>query len=226
MDVEPAYLDEFVKWYDTRHGPDLIGAGFYSCNAYHASAGSPFICNVYEIPDIDVFSREAYIDVRRRDRQLTDEVLGKISNHSNTVFRQEACINVPEQSMGAGSRPSRSGAVSAPVISTLRFDIQEEREAEMRDFFNTSYADTYGESEGLLRSRLLRQSGKHPLFPSSQPEWQILNEWASLADADKQGDAAKVTEGFASDCPMVIGEIQYTLSALSATLLSADTWGP
>ena len=224
MDVEPDYLDEFVKWYDTRHGPDLIAAGFHSCNAYHAEVGGPLICNIYEIPDIAVFSGDAYVNVRVDDRQLTEEVLKKISNHSNTVFSQEATVGVDRDALRDDERPSRAGAVSAPVVSTLRFDVPAGAELQLARQFSGRYGDYLQSQAGFLRSRLLRQAGKHPLFPSSQPQWQIVNEWASLDAVAPQGGAQQAVPQLADALQVAAPTVEYTVAALSATLLNARGW--
>lgn len=224
MDVEPGYLDEFVKWYDTRHGPDLIGAGFYSCSAYHSRVGQPLICNVYEVPSLEVFSSDAYVEVRKRDRQLTEEVLHKISNHSNTTYRQEAVVGVPAPALRPDRRPSRAGAVCAPVVSTLRMDIAERSVPAFRGWFEGEEAARLAERPGFLRARLARQEGKHPLFPSKQAEWLLLTEWASLDDAAAEGAPEEVVGRHARESGASLSRIEYNIAALSATLLNANAW--
>ena len=49
MDVVPTYLRQFMDWYDDKHAPDTIGAGFYSAQGFHCRLGAPLVCNVYEI---------------------------------------------------------------------------------------------------------------------------------------------------------------------------------
>lgn len=224
MDVEPAYLGEFVKWYDTRHGPDLIGTGFYSCSAYHSRMGEPLICNVYEIPDLGIFSTEAYVGVRKRDRQLTEEVLHKISNHSNTVYRQEAVVGIPDAAFRPDSRPSRAGAVCAPVVATLRLDIDAAASADFRAWFLGAQAADSATRPGFLRSRLARQDGKHPLFPSKQADWLVLTEWASLDDALAAGSAEEVLDSYRRQAGKSLSRLEYNIAALSATLLNANAW--
>lgn len=224
MDVEPAYLPEFVRWYDTRHAPDLIRAGFHSCHAYHSRGSSPFICNVYEIPSLEIFSSEAYVQVRRDDRQLTDEVLRKISNHSNTIFAQDVVVGVPARVFEPALQPSRLGAVTAPVITTLRFDIDDSRVVELRDWFRDIEAAAQSRKPGWLRSRLIQQQGKHPLFPSRQAQWQVLTEWASVDAADADGSAAEVMARYTVALGNAIRNVQYQAAALSATLLNSNSW--
>lgn len=224
MDVEPGYLDEFVKWYDTRHGPDLIAAGFYSCSAYHSRVGQPLICNVYEVPSLEVFSSQAYVEVRRRDRQLTEEVLHKISNHSNTTYRQELVVGVPAAALRPDHRPSRAGAVCAPVVSTLRMDIAEGSVPAFRGWFEGEEAARLARRPGFLRARLARQEGKHPLFPSKQADWLLLTEWASFDDAAADGSPETVAGRQARESGASLTRIEYNIAALSATLLNANAW--
>lgn len=224
MDVEADYLGEFVKWYDTRHGPDLIGTGFHSCNAYHSAVGEPLVCNVYEIPHLEIFSSEAYVNVRKNDHQLMDVVLKKISNHSNTVFVQEATVGIPATALRADTRPSRAGAVTAPAISTLRFNLGAAETGALRTWFTTVHAQSLQGRPGFMRSRLLRQAGKHPLFPSKQAEWQILSEWATLAEATAEGSPAAIMAGVQKALGPTVTDLQYNAATLSATLLNAHNW--
>ena len=224
MDVEAAYLDEFVKWYDTRHGPDLIAAGFHSCNAYHSVVGGPLICNVYEVPDVAIFSSDAYIDVRRDDQQLMNEVLHKISNHSNTTYSQVLTAGVPESALQPANRPSRRGAVTSPVVSTLRLDIADDAEERFLSWYRDVEAPSQSGDPGFIAGRVGRQHGKHPLFPSSQPDWIVLTEWATIEEAAGDGVpdavATRYTEALGPD----VSNLAYNVAALSATLLNATNW--
>lgn len=224
MDVEPEYLDTFVAWYDTRHAPDLIAAGFHSCSAYHCVVGGPFICNVYEIPSVELLGSDAYVAVRQADRQLVDEVLHKIAHHSNTTYTQEAVVGVSAEALRPDDRPSRAGAVSAPVVATLRLDVEPEAEADLRRWYEEAEAVAQRRKPGFLRGRLARQHGKHPLFPSSQPDWLVLTEWATLDEALADGSGDEVCGRFADALGDRVCRLDYTVGRLSATLLSATTW--
>jgi hypothetical protein len=226
MDVQPDFLARFVKWYDTRHAPDLIGSGFLSCSAYHSKVGGPLICNVYEVPDIGVFSSDAYVQVRKDDRQLMEDVIPRISNHSNTVYRQVAMHGVAARSANAISgRASRSLAVCAPVVSTLRFDCPAEQESELCRWFAEVEAPRQSARSGYLRSRLAKQDGKHPLFPSKQPEWIAVTEWASTNEALRDGGADEVFARYRKVLPnATIASAPFNVAGLSATLLNTDAW--
>ena len=224
MDVEDGYLGEFVKWYDTRHGPDLIDTGFHSCNAYHSVVGGPLICNVYEVPDLEIFSSEAYVDVRRRDAQLVNEVLHKISNHSNTTYVQVRTVGVPESALSPGTRPSRRGAVTSPVVSTLRLDIAEGAADRFLAWYRDTEAPRQAGGAGFIAGRVGRQQGKHPLFPSSQPDWIVLTEWATVDEAAADGDPGAVAARYAEALGEDVSNLTYNVAALSATLLNATNW--
>lgn len=224
MDVEDSYLDEFVKWYDTRHGPDLIAAGFHSCNAYHSVVGGPLICNVYEVPNLEIFSSDAYIDVRRQDHQLMDEVLHKISGHSNTTYEQTLTVGVSEAALQPADRPSRLGAVTSPVVSTLRVDIADGAEDRFLSWYRNSEALRQQGGTGFIAGRVGRQHGKHPLFPSSQPDWIVLTEWATVEEAIADGDVEAVGARYRAALGSDVSNLAYNVGALSATLLNATNW--
>jgi len=224
MDVEDGYLGEFVKWYDTRHGPDLIAAGFHSCNAYHSVVGGPLICNVYEVPNVAIFSSDAYNDVRRDDQQLMNEVLHKISNHSNTTYSQVLTAGVPESALQPADRPARRGAVTSPVVSTLRLDIADGAEERFLSWYRDVEAPRQAGGPGFIAGRVARQHGKHPLFPSSQPEWIILTEWATVTEAAGDGDPGTVVARYGDALGPDVSNLAYNVAALSATLLNATNW--
>ncbi|MDG1987937.1 MAG: hypothetical protein P8J18_08155 [Halieaceae bacterium] len=225
MDVEREYLTEFVKWYDTRHGPDLIGTGFFSCNAYHSVVGEPFICNVYEIPSVEILSSDAYIDVRKNDSQLVNEVLNKISNHSNTTYQQVATEGFVIEGVGGRSvSPSRRTAVNSPVISTTCFDLTSSDEKLLKQFVADYFELKNQPDGGLISLRLAKQSGKHPLFPSSQPEWILLAEWSNLETAKILFSDAPSSSEPSAELHEIVSNKKSNIACLNATLLNPHTW--
>ena len=225
MDVNMEYVSDFVKWYDTRHGPDLIASGFFSCNAYHSIRGGPLICNVYEIADIDIFSTAAYQSVRKKDEQLVNEVLHKISNHSNTTYCQTLLLDkLSNIEHFSGNSPCWSRAVKCPVISTSCFDFSPEDDQILRDWVNSYYEHISQSESGLIRVRLLKQEGKHPLFPSSQPEWLLMCEWASVQNAEQHYAPNPFLPSFDHDISSLISDCKSNLAALNASLLNAHSW--
>ena len=75
-----------------------------------------------------------------------------------------------------------------------------------------------------MRSRLGRQEGKYPLFPSSQPEWLVLTEWATLDEATGDGTAADVIARYQREFEGQLSGLDYNVAGLSATLLNINNW--
>ncbi len=225
MDVERDYLTEFIKWYDTRHGPDLIGTGFFSCNAYHSVVGEPFICNVYEIPNLEILSSDAYVAVRKNDSQLVDEVLNKISNHSNTTYSQVKTEGFTIRDSDLSSdRPSRKMAVSSPVISTTCFDYAGVDEALLEKFVSDYFQSHNKLDPNLISLRLAKQSGKHPLFPSSQPDWILLAEWSNFDSAKVVLSNDLLPDKKEAGINELVSNKKSNIACLNATLLNPHAW--
>jgi len=173
-----------------------------------------------------VFSSDAYVQVRKDDRQLMEDVIPRISNHSNTVYRQEVMHGIAPSSGNANpSRASRSLAVCAPAVTTLRFDCPTAQEAELCRWFAAVEGPRQAARSGYLRSRLAKQDGKHPLFPSKQPEWIAVTEWASTSEALQDGGAEEVVQRYRRVLSeATVASAPYNVAGLSATLLNTDAW--
>jgi hypothetical protein len=177
MDVEEDYLDKFVAWCKGRHWPDLVSIGFHSANGYLSEVGGPLACNVYEIPGVHVFDGD-YTQIREVDEELKIIVREKISNHSLTVYEQVATARLPTPD--DEHRPSLASSWSCPALSSIRFDVPIERDHEVADLVNTEVFPTLTSHPAFVRGRLVRESAKHPVYPSPEPRWALLLEWADM----------------------------------------------
>lgn len=189
MDVEPEYLDKFTAWCKTRHWPDLVGVGFHSANGYHSVVGGPLSCNVYEIPGMHVFSPD-YAQIREVDEELQVIVREKISNHSLTIHDQVAVHGVDVDGVD-DQRPSLRAAWSCPAMSSIRFDAPEDADDEVVDLHRSTTFGVLAASPSFVRARLLREADKHPTYPSPEPGWALLVEWADI-DAATASESALV----------------------------------
>ena len=123
MDVEASALPRFESWYETKHGPDLLEAGFYSAQAYHCRVGGPLVCNVYEIPSSEIFYTDAYNSKRTAEHDPDRPwILDHVSNRSNTAYEQLVTAGVERPTGPWDGSSAHVGAITGPVISTLRFD--------------------------------------------------------------------------------------------------------
>jgi hypothetical protein len=186
-DVDPDYLDRFKEWYANKHAPDLIAAGFYSAQVYYSEIGEQLTCNLYEVPGLEIFLTQAYQDVSAKDTQ-GPEVLSRLKNRSNTIYEQVLTVNVPEVRVD-WAHGDRTGAITQPCISTLRFEITEPAEKELLEWYGRLEFPRLQSVAGFKTGRVCRRSGQHPAAPSRDPNWMVLNEWVSL-DAAKAGAPA------------------------------------
>jgi hypothetical protein len=200
MDVEPAYVDTFVAWCKTRHWPDLVAVGFHSANGYLSVVGGPLSCNVYEIPGMEVFSPD-YVQIREVDEELQIIVREKISNHSLTIHDQVATCGVDDGGVDAvdDRRPSLRAGWSCPAMSSVRFDTPAGSDDEVLATHLDATFAALREQPSFVRARLLREADKHPTYPSPEPRWALLVEWADL-------DAAAASE------PLLVGPLTERLA--------------
>lgn len=180
MDVGELDLSEFMYWYDTKHAPDLIDAGFHSAQAYHCYVGGPLICNVYEIDDSEIFYTSSYQQKRTAEHDpQRPRILEMVSNRSNTVYLQVATAGVllPDRRWDCDCQ---IGAVEMPVISTTRFEVVDGQQSDIERWFSVREVPRLVAQAGFGGVRLCRQSGRpHPANPSGEPEWVLLSEWDS-----------------------------------------------
>lgn len=202
MDVEASALPRFENWYEAKHGPDLLDAGFFSAQAYHCRVGEPLVCNVYEIPSSEIFYTDEYNSKRTAvhdpDRPW---ILDNVSNRSNTAYEQMVTTGVirPDEPWRDGVE--HVGAVAGPVISTLRFDTPDTSDDQVIEWGSESVPALGDEA---IAVRLCRQAGRlHPSNPSSEPAWVLLFEWETM----DQARAAQASHGLTADVSSALGSI-------------------
>jgi len=218
MDVEEADLPFFTDWYEHKHGPDLIAAGFYSAQAYHSAVGEPLVCNVYEIESSEIFYSPAYQAARTPERDPDrPRILAGVSNRSNTVYEQVLTIGVtlPEVSWQAGSR---LGQIDAPVITTARFETPQEDDGAVVEWCRRVGFPRLETRSGFRAGRLCRQAGRlHPANPSDQPRWMLFVEWQDEEAAESDGLLSEWSDRLRG-APFSSSRIAYNLATLVTSL--------
>ena len=224
MDVDAEALPRFERWYAERHGPDLLDAGFFSAQAYHCTVGGPLVCNVYEIPSSEIFYTDAYESKRTREHDPDRPwILEHVSNRSNTAYAQVVAAGVE-----AGDAPwvdgSHPGAVTAPWISTVRFDVVDPAMGdEFARWFEAGLVPELTGIDGLTSSRLLRQSGRlHPTNPSSEAEWSLLLEWDSGTSASSGLDGRHLHDALGAG-PVAIERVTHDVAQSTLSLRRGET---
>ena len=216
MDVEPAFIPTFKRWYASRHAPDLLAAGFYSAHAYYAQVGEPLVCDVYQIPGVEVLSSPSYRDIATKDPERA-AVLARVHNVSYTVYEQIATIGLPEP--GDWDRGERRGGIGQPCLTRLCFDAGSAADEPLRRWFREVLAPRLGSLPGFRGSRLCRQSGRHPAARETLPEWAIVSEWGNDRAAAREGAPADVVGWYRASSPAEIGQPLYSVARLEFGLV-------
>jgi hypothetical protein len=196
-DVRAEDLARVERWYETRHAPDLLAAGFYSAQVFYSEIGAPLVCNLYEIPGRALFETPAYKAVAARDVE-GPEVIALLSSRSNTIYAQvlTAGVPMPRASWASGDR---TGGLEAPCIGTVRFDVPPDAEARLLQWYRTHELPRQQQRPGFRAARVCRQDGLHPTAASRDPRWFVITEWESVAaaraDADALGAEARYAAG-------------------------------
>ena len=197
-DVDAAHLARVEDWYAQRHAPDLIRAGFYTAQTYYSEVGSPRICNLYEIPGPELFATQGYRDVAATDTE-GPAVIALLTSRSNTIYDQVLTVNVPAADVdwAAGGR---AGGVVASALSTVRFELPEVDEGALLEWYRSREFPRLQDQQGFRAGRLCRQGPPHPVAPSRDPRWFVINEWegvmAAMADGTTKDVLARHEAGF------------------------------
>jgi hypothetical protein len=183
MDVEASALRRFEEWYATKHGPDLLEAGFFSAQAYHCRIGGPLVCNVYEIPSSEIFYTDEYNSKRTAEHDPERPwILDHVSNRSNTAYEQVVTDGVVPAESPWGDGVEHVGAIAGPVISILRFDAPDRSDDQTVGWGSEALSTM--RRNGAIAIRLCRRAGRlHPSNPSSEPSWALLFEWDTMDQA-------------------------------------------
>ena len=205
MDVEASALRRFEDWYATKHGPDLLEAGFFSAQAYHCRIGGPLVCNVYEIPSSEIFYTDAYNSKRTAEHDPERPwILDHVSNRSNTAYEQVVTDGVVPAEALWGDGVEHVGAITGPVISTLRFDLPDRSDDQAMAWGSEALPTM--RCNGAIAVRLCRRAGRlHPSNPSSEPAWVLIFEW----DTMDQVLETQTESGLTAELLRALGSIEH-----------------
>ncbi len=180
-DFAPEYMDEHHAWYARRHAPDLVGAGFWSARGFDATT-SPILWNVYEIPDVAIFSSEAYNGAHRADPFL-ETAVKHLKGRTVSVYAQLRIVD------GNGVAAARYPTLRGPVLASLRLETAAD-DAAVRAWFDAQVLPRHRGIAGVRSVRLWEQREAHPKWPSTEPRWSVGVEWdaeGAAAAADARG---------------------------------------
>ena len=168
-----------------------VSVGQYSAHGYQAVVGSPWICNFYEIPGIEIFG-EVYDRMRASDPQLDVVIAEKIFNHSLMIYDQVLTEGIPDSVHDDPHRPSLAGALVGPAVTTIRFDLPAAKRSRLLEWYRAEEFSRLRLLPGFFRGRVCFEDGKHTVYPGSEPEIMVMLEWGRVSYAMAEGDAESV----------------------------------
>ncbi len=169
-DITEDYVEPHHEWYARQHAPDLMAAGFWSARGYDSPV-SPILWNVYEVPDVAIFSSDAYNGGHKADPFL-ETAVKKLSGRTVSLYTQLHSVD------GTGSRQQRMTTLRGPLLASLRFDTPAEPAAIER-WFAERVVPAHRGVNGMRTVRLWEQREQHPKWPTTEPRWSIGVEWTS-----------------------------------------------
>jgi hypothetical protein len=177
-DIDDDYVEEHHAWYARRHAPDLMAAGFWSARGYDSST-SPGLWNIYEVPDVAIFSSDAYNSGHRSDSFL-ETAVKKLHGRTVSLYTQLRTVDAD------GGDLERPPTLRGPVVASLRFDSAASPERVLA-WFDERVVRAHDGVRGVRTIRLWEQRERHPKWPSTEPRWSVGIEWQSESALQEAG---------------------------------------
>ena len=172
-ELADGFENEHHDWYARKHAPDVLGVGFLSARGYDATT-SPHMWNIYEVPNVDIFSLSIYSDMHKND-PFVALAIPKLHGRTVSVFTQVIIAG------GNGTETSSCPTFSGPRMISLRFDTAADR-PRVEAWFRKSVLAPLAGKKDVNRSRLWEQQESHPKWPSTEARWSVAVEAGAGAD--------------------------------------------
>ena len=211
-DIAEDYVDQHHDWYARRHAPDLMAAGFWAARGYD-SATSPNMWNIYEVPDVAIFSSEAYTGGHKADPFL-ETAVKKLSGRTVSLYTQVLAVDA------AGRDMPLIPTLQGKVVLSLRFNSQAGADA-IKKWFRETVVAKHLNAAGLGTVRLWGQRDQHPKWPSIEPVWSVGVEWDSEQAAER-ANARKLLEGAIATGGINASDVKYDLVKKRYALVRED----
>ena len=177
-DLVEDFIEDHHAWYARRHAPDVLAAGFWSARGYDSPV-TPHMWNIYEVPNVALFSSEAYTSSHKNDPFVAVAVT-KLLGRTVSVYTQVSAVDA------AGKALAKIPTIRGPGLTSLRFDTTADAAA-IEAWFARVVKAHVG-LPGVRTIRLWEQREQHPKWASAEPRWSVGVEWES-------GDAIAAAKG-------------------------------
>ncbi len=182
-DLVEDFIEEHHKWYERRHAPDVLAAGFWSARGYDSPV-TPHMWNIYEVPNVALFSSEAYTGSHKNDPFVAVAVT-KLIGRTVSVYTQVLATSAD------GAALARIPTVRGPGLTSLRFDTTADG-AMAEAWFRAQVVKAHAGVAGVRTIRLWEQREAHPKWASAEPRWSVGVEWESAAAIEAANGKGKL----------------------------------
>ena len=187
-DPEPAWEEEFNRWYDVEHIPNLLGVpGYLSARRYIAVEGEPKYMAFYEIASMDAFRSQEHD--RAANTPWTDRVRPHYTGRGMTFYDQ---IFPAEGVLRGPAWGSESGG-----LLTVRLDVAPEHEQDFNNWYDQEHLAALSAVPGVIAVRRFRATDGGPKYLAA---YHLTDAAVQASDAWKRAIdtpwSARVRETF------------------------------
>ena len=144
MTPEVSRENEFNEWYDDEHIPLRMAVpGFRSAQRYRVRGTRNYLV-VYEMDSLAVLQSPPYLAVKNNPSARTKTMLGSVTGFTRYIA-EEASHHEKEV--------ATAGALNAPCLHSVFFDVPPERHVEFRDWYGKEYVPLLFECKNWLLLR-------------------------------------------------------------------------
>ena len=166
-DVPADMEDDFNRWYNEEHIPELLAIpGFLSAARYEAVQGGPRYLAAYELASPEVRESAQYKEYASHPSEWSQRI--NLSQRATAFVVNNYRQLWPVQASGDLERGM------APVLQIGRMWVPEDQELEWNNFYNTVYAPEFAKTEGCISAR------RYELHEGHGPKYAVCYEIESL----------------------------------------------
>ena len=175
---DPDWEDEFNRWYDDEHIPNLRSVpGYFSARRYVAVEGDPKYMAIYEIASLDAFRSPEH------DRLANTAWTERMRPHfkgRGLVFYEQV---FPQEGLIQGAAWGRSEG----ALLTVRLDVAPDKEQDFNDWYDQEHLAALAAVPGVIAVRRFRAvEGGGPKYMAvyhlTEPAVCSSGAWSKAAD--------------------------------------------
>jgi antibiotic biosynthesis monooxygenase (ABM) superfamily enzyme len=174
---ETGWEDEFNRWYDEEHIPNLRAVpGYFSARRYIAVEGEPKYMAIYEIASMDAFRSAEH--ERAANTPWTARMRPHFQSRGMTFYQQ---IFPADGVLHGPSRGAEEGG-----LLTVRLDVAPEHEQDFNDWYDQEHLAALATVPGVISGRRFRATEGGPKYMAvyhlTGPDVQGSGAWSRAID--------------------------------------------